>query len=140
MRQSIRYVRTHAQTYRLRRGKIGIIGFSAGAMATAEIALGEEPSARPDFAIVMYGAALDAAPPPAGAPPIFIGAAQDDPQLPASNSIDLYERWAKAGLPAELHIYENGGHGFGFRHHGTTSDSWPSALRAWLAGRRLIAE
>lgn len=139
-RQAIRYVRTHAQTYRLRRGKIGIIGFSAGAMATAEIALGEEPSARPDFAIVMYGAALDAAPPPAGAPPIFIGAAQDDPQLPASNSIDLYERWTKAGLPAELHIYENGGHGFGFRHHGTTSDSWPSALRAWLAGRRLIAE
>jgi hypothetical protein len=63
---------------------------------------------------------------------LFIAAAQDDSELPAANSADIFQRWTKAGRPAELHIYEKGGHGFGFRHHGATSDTWPLALEAWL--------
>jgi hypothetical protein len=64
---------------------------------------------------------------------LFIAAAQDDPQLPAVNSVEIFERWTKAGRPAELHIYEKGGHGFGFRRHHVPADNWPSSFEAWLS-------
>lgn len=131
--QSIRFIRSHARQYALVPNRVGIIGFSAGAMATVEVALARDPAVRPDFAVPMYGAALTDELPGKDAPPLFIAAARDDAELPATNSIRIFERWTKAGLPAELHIYEKGGHGFGFRHHGSPSDEWPAAFRAWLA-------
>lgn len=133
--QAIRFVRSHARRYGIQPTRVGIIGFSAGAMATVDVALATDPAVRPDFAVPMYGAALTPKEPTAAAPPLFIGAAQDDPQLPVANSAQIFERWTKAGRPAELHIYEKGGHGFGFRHHGTTADHWPSTFEAWLRSR-----
>src|SRR4051794_13254165 len=131
--QAIRLVRSHALQYAIAPNRVGLIGFSAGAMATVEVALARDPAVRPDFAVAMYGAALTAEMPGAGAPPLFIAAAQDDPQLPAVNSVEIFERWTKAGLPAELHIYEKGGHGFGFRRHDLPADRWPATFEAWLA-------
>ena len=131
--QAIRVVRSHGRQYGIAPNRVGIIGFSAGAMATMEVALASDPAIRPDFAVAMYGAALTADVPGKGAPPLFIGAAQDDPELPATNSVEIFQRWTKAGLPAELHIYEKGGHGFGFRRHNIPADNWPAAFRAWLA-------
>jgi acetyl esterase/lipase len=131
--QAIRFVRSHARQYGIAPARVGIIGFSAGAMVTVEVALAKDAAVRPDFAVPMYGAALSAEMPGPAAPPLFIGAAQDDPQLPATNSAEIFERWTKANRPAELHIYEHGGHGFGFRPHHATSDNWPRALEAWLS-------
>ena len=131
--QAIRFVRSHAGQYAIAPNRVGLIGFSAGAMATVEVAMAHDPAARPDFAVAMYGAALSPEVPAAGAPPLFIAAAQDDPQLPAINSVELFQRWTKAGLPAELHLYERGGHGFGFRRHHLPADDWPAAFRLWLA-------
>jgi acetyl esterase/lipase len=136
--QAIRFIRAHARQYAIVPKRVGIIGFSAGAMATVEVALAKDPAVRPDFAAPMYGAALTAEEPGKAAPPLFIAAAQDDPQLPATNSADIFARWTKAGRPAELHIYEQGGHGFGFRRHGTTSDTWPAAFEAWLRTHGLL--
>ena len=130
--QAIRLVRSRARQYSIDPNRVGIIGFSAGAMATVDVALSRDPLVRPNFAVAMYGAALSEEEPTRGAPPLFIGAAQDDPQLPAINSIEIFRKWTKAGLGAELHIYEKGGHGFGFRGHRSTSDNWPTAFRAWL--------
>jgi acetyl esterase/lipase len=131
--QAIRFVRSHARHYAVAPNRVGMIGFSAGAMATVEVALVKDPAVRPDFAVPMYGAALTPQMPAAGAPPLFIAAAQDDPQLPAINSVEIFQRWTKAGLPAELHVYEKGGHGFGFRRHHLPADDWPAAFRLWLA-------
>lgn len=131
--QAIRFVRLHARQYAVVQDRVGIIGFSAGAMATVEVALTKDAGSRPNFAVPMYGALLSDEVPNSGAPPMFIAAAEDDPQLPAINSVEIFRRWTKAGLPAELHIYEKGGHGFGFRSHGTTSDNWPTSFEAWLA-------
>ena len=131
--QALRYVRAHAAQYALAPNRVGVIGFSAGAMATVEVALAKDSAVRPDFAAAMYGAALTREMPAAGAPPLFIAAAQDDPQLPAVNSVEIFERWTKAGRPAELHIYEKGGHGFGFRRHHVPADNWPSSFEAWLS-------
>ena len=131
--QAIHFIRSHARQYALAPSRVGIIGFSAGAMATIEVALAKDPAARPDFAAVMYGAALTRETPSAGAPPLFIAAAQDDSELPVANSVEAFERWTSAGLPAELHIYEKGGHGFGFRQHHLPADDWPASFHNWLA-------
>ena len=130
--QAIRFIRSHSSQYAVATNRVGVIGFSAGAMATVEVALAKDPTVLPDFAIAMYGAALTSEVPAPGAPPLFIGAAQDDPQLPAINSVALFQRWTAAGLPAELHIYEKGGHGFGFRRHDLPVDAWPRSLQRWL--------
>lgn len=137
--QAIRIVRSRARQYAIAPNRVGAIGFSAGAMATVELALARDPGARPNFAVVMYGAALTAEKPGAGAPPLFIAAAQDDPQLPAVNSLEIFRRWTEAGLPAELHVYEKGGHGFGFRRHHLPVDRWPASLEAWLASHGYLA-
>lgn len=133
--QAVRFVRAHARQYGVRPHSIGMIGFSAGAMTTVAAALGADPDARPDFAASLYGAMLSPGTVSATAPPLFIAAAQDDPQLPASNSADLFERWTAAHRPAELHLYEKGGHGFGFRAHHLPVDRWPDAFEVWLQAR-----
>lgn len=137
--QAIRFVRSHARQYAVAPNRVGIIGFSAGAMATVEVALAKDPGGRPDFAVPMYGAALTPEMPAAGAPPLFIAAAQDDSTLPAINSVEIFQRWTKAGLPAELHVYEKGEHGFGFRRHNLPADAWPAAFRLWLAAHDYLA-
>jgi acetyl esterase/lipase len=50
----------------------------------------------------------------------------------------MFERWTKAGRPAELHLYERGGHGFAFRAHHVPADRWPDAFRAWLVSRHYL--
>jgi acetyl esterase/lipase len=137
-KQAIRLVRSHAGQFGVAPNRVGVIGFSAGAMTTVEVALARDPAVRPDFAVPMYGAALTGEMPAPGAPPLFIAAAQDDPQLPAINSVEIFQRWTKAGLPAELHVYEKGGHGFGFRRHYLPADDWPAAFRLWLAAHNYL--
>jgi acetyl esterase/lipase len=138
--QAIRFVRSHARQYGVAPDRVGVIGFSAGAMATVEVAMTKDVLARPNFAAAMYGAALTTELPGADAPPLFIGAAQDDAELPATNSAEIFGRWTRAGRPAELHIYEKGGHGFGFRRHHVTADSWPGAFQAWLRSRGYLSK
>jgi acetyl esterase/lipase len=137
-KQAIRLIRSRARQYGIDRNRVGIIGFSAGGMASVEVALGKADDARPNFAVLMYSAALTEELPGKNSPPVFIGAAQDDPQLPATNSVEIFTRWTKAGAAAELHIFERGGHGFGFRRHGSTSDAWPTAFLAWLTMHGLV--
>ena len=133
--QAMRVVRAQAARFGVAPGKIGMIGFSAGAMTTLLVALDGDPSVRPDFAVSLYGALLSDRAPPKGAPPVFVVAAQDDPQVPPARAVEIFQRWTKAGLPAELHLYETGGHGFAFRADHLPSHSWPAAFEAWLASR-----
>jgi acetyl esterase/lipase len=104
-----------------------------------DLALASDPAARPDFAVAASGAIPPEAGTAAGAPPLFIVAAQDDPQVPSTRSVEMYERWTSAGRPAELHLYEKGGHGFGFRMRNLPVDLWRSALETWLDARGLAA-
>ncbi len=71
------------------------------------------------------------------APTFLIHAANDD-GVPVENSLLFFQALRKHNVPAELHIYETGGHGFGF-HRGTRPvDAWPELLEGWLRGRGLI--
>jgi len=72
-------------------------------------------------------------------PPTFILQTNEDKIVPAENAILFYSALRKAGVPAEFHSYQRGGHGVGLgRHEG--SKSWPSLLKSWLVHHKFMAE
>ncbi len=73
----------------------------------------------------------------ADTPPTFLVHAGDDKGVPVGNSLIFYINLIKHNVPAELHIYERGGHGFGMNNP-TTSDLWMERLRNWLTSRGLL--
>jgi acetyl esterase/lipase len=129
--QAIRYLRANADRFAIAPDRIGMIGFSAGAITTMGAVMNEAAADRPNFAAPIYGAMDDKAP-PAGAPPLFIAVTQDDPAVPAPESIAIFSRWSAAQLPAELHVYERGGHSFGMRTLNQPVDGCTTAFAAWM--------
>jgi acetyl esterase/lipase len=65
-------------------------------------------------------------------PPVFIVHAEDDKTVPVANSIHFYESLLHNKVPAELHLYPKGGHGFGL-HNPTTKDQWAERMQNWFA-------
>jgi acetyl esterase/lipase len=136
---AIVYVRQHAAEYGVNPERIGIIGFSAGGMVAAETACNFSKENRPDFAAAIYPAwPAGAGDVPKDAPPLFIAAATDDQLNLAADSIRLYEEWAAAKKPVELHMYAAGGHGFGMRKQGKPTDKWIEQFATWLGDRGLL--
>ena len=129
--QALRYLRANASHFAIAPDRIGMMGFSAGAMTTMGVVLNSEPADRPNFAAPIYGAMEDKTPPKDG-PPLFVAAAQDDNAVPAVKSVAIFSNWTAADLRAELHIYEHGGHGFGMVRHDKPVDNWSNAFEAWL--------
>lgn len=72
-------------------------------------------------------------------PPTFLVHAQDDKGVPVENSIDYYLALTKANVPAEMHIYPKGGHGYALRVQGKGSiENWPAACEGWLKSMGLL--
>ena len=71
-------------------------------------------------------------------PPTFLFHTNADTTVPAENSVRFYLALRKAGVPAELHIYEQGPHGVGLASTNATLSSWPGRLADWLRGRGLL--
>jgi len=71
-------------------------------------------------------------------PPAFLFHTANDRTVPVENSIQFFLALRKAGVPAEMHIYENGPHGVGLAPTDATLSSWPARLEAWLRGRGLL--
>lgn len=135
--QAVRIVRQRAKSDGIRTERVGMMGFSAGAIATLGLLLEGDPTARPNFAAVIYGTPLMEKPVvPADSPPIFIASAQDD--FLSAGSVETYKLWTDAKRPAELHIYDKGGHGFGMRAKDLPVGSWPQAFETWLANKAFL--
>jgi dipeptidyl aminopeptidase/acylaminoacyl peptidase len=75
----------------------------------------------------------------ANTPITFIVQAEDDKTVPVQNSLMFYDALLKAGIKAEMHIYPNGGHGFGL-HNKTTKDDWFNSLTNWLDANALLTK
>jgi hypothetical protein len=71
-------------------------------------------------------------------PPTFLVHSNDDKAVPPENSINFYLALRKAGVPAEMHIYERGGHGYGLGRQNTAESSWPARCADWLRGRGIL--
>ncbi|MDQ2863403.1 MAG: alpha/beta hydrolase [Bacteroidota bacterium] len=133
-RAAIQYVRTHAAAYGIDPAKIGIMGFSAGGTVAASSAFNYTPENRPDFVASVYAFIPPAmqGEVPADAPPLFVCAATDDGLGLTSNSVDLYSKWLAAKKPCEMHIYQQGGHGFGMKKQNIPTDTWIDRFGDWL--------
>jgi acetyl esterase/lipase len=133
--QAIKLVRQHAAEWHVAPDKVGIVGFSAGGMLASEVLLQDDASARPNFASLIYGAPFGRMPNiPAKLPPIFMAWAQDDP-VARDDVAKFYGALLAAGNKPEAHIYSAGGHGFGMKQQGTTSDHWIDAFYAWMVAQ-----
>jgi acetyl esterase/lipase len=135
--QAIRLVRERAAEWGIAPDRIGIMGFSAGSGVTVRVAYEHDASSRPDFAAAIYGGGSPDIAVPADAPPLFVLCAADD-EMASPASVRLYSDWRAAGHPAALHIYSQGGHGFGMTQQGLPSDTWIDRLGDWLQVQGLL--
>ncbi|MDO3386819.1 alpha/beta hydrolase [Gilvimarinus sp. SDUM040013] len=108
--------------------RIGMIGFSAGAGLTMTTTL---QSDKVDLAFIgpIYGG-MGAVDVPKDAPPMFSAIATDD--FLFSGDFGVIQSWHQAGIPVELHLYQNGGHGFGLGNPNRTSNQWFGSFIHWL--------
>lgn len=133
--QALKVVRRHATEWGVSPGRVGLIGFSAGAMVTSGALLQQDAASRPDFAAMIYGGPFGVMPAiPAKLPPMFLAWAQDDP-VALNPVVRFHEALKSAGHKPEVHIFSAGGHGFGMRKQGTSSDHWIDAFYYWLEGQ-----
>ncbi len=127
--QAVRVVRQKAAEFGVAPNRIGMIGYSAGGAVLLSAVYGPADG-RPDFAAPIYAAGANSNPPPEGGPPLFIAVAADDRTVGYQGSIDLFGAWRKAGLPAELHVFQTGQHGFGKKGGG--ADRYLDRVEEWL--------
>jgi acetyl esterase/lipase len=137
--RAVAYLRTHAAEYGIDPNRIGTLGFSAGGTVALASAVKYDNHNRPDFAAALYSFLPPEydAPVPADAPPLFLAAAIDDKFGLAVKTTEQFMKWINAGRKAELHVYENGGHGFGMAPRSTLSDDWKDRFYAWLTAHGL---
>jgi len=128
-RAAFALIRKRAAQWHVDPARIGMVGFSAGAMLTLQTAL-RATETKPAFIGIIYGPLQPLRVPP-DAPPMFVALAADDP-LFGGKGMRLVESWMAAKRPVELHLYEQGGHGFGMYLKPTTSTGWFDAFRRWL--------
>jgi acetyl esterase/lipase len=143
--RAIRLVRSRAAAWNLNPAAIGIMGFSAGgevaAMAATRYATPVKGSSdaldgvdcRPDFQVLFYPGLRHPLPPPTAKSPVaFLCAASDDQLGLTPGLVTYYEALSAAGVPAELHVYAHGGHGFGIRDVNLAVYSWKPLFLTWL--------
>ena len=128
-RAAFALIRKRSAEWHIDPNRIGMVGFSAGAMLTMATALAGE-DAKPAFIGNIYGP-LASMTVPADAPPLFIALAADDPFF-ANGGYGLIDSWKAAKRPVEFHLYEQGGHGFGMYPKETTSTGWFEAFVRWI--------
>lgn len=137
-RQAIGFVRQHAADWGIDSQRIGIGGFSAGGGVAMGATFTYDAASRPDFTLSVYPAYRQGFKVPSDAPPLFLVIADNDMSVAPVSSARLYEAWHTAGKPAELHVFGNGAHGFGFGQNGLLSDPWVGLFDNWLSAMGLV--
>lgn len=149
--RAIRFVRVHAEEWNIDPSRVGIMGFSAGGELAGLAARlpgnrnpdaadpVERPSDRPAFQALIYPGNAKAIEPAPGHPPAFLLCGYDDRPDISEGIAELYLRFKRAGIPAELHIYTGSGHGFGLRATNTGPvAAWPQRLLEWMGERGFL--
>jgi acetyl esterase/lipase len=135
--EAIKVVRQHAAAWGVSPDRIGFMGFSAGAMVTSGTVLQPDSAARPSFAALIYGGPFGVMPAiPARLPPLFLAWAQDDP-VARDPIVKFHDALEHRRQKPEVHIYSAGGHGFGLKKQGTSSDHWVDDFYNWLDAQGL---
>lgn len=159
--RAIGLVRLNAAKWHINPNKIGVIGFSAGGFMVADISThfkkrvyspidsADKESCRPDFAIALYPGHMRKADSKEfvlnpnihftkETPPTFLLQAENDPVDTIDYSLLYYIGLKNAGVPVEMHLYAEGGHGFGLRHTKFPITEWPQLVQIWLKTIEII--
>jgi acetyl esterase/lipase len=152
-------VRSHAAEWHFDPTRIGVLGFSAGAHLSAALSThfeqrlydpiddADKVSCRPDFAVIVYPGYLalsdqNFAPNAeihvtSQTPPSFLVQAEDDP-VHVENATVYFLALKNAKVPAEMHIYADGGHGYGLRPTELPVTKWPNLVESWLGTIKVL--
>lgn len=155
-------VRFNASKWHIDPNKIGVLGFSAGGYMVAQISnhfnkraytpidVVDKISCRPDFAIALYPGHMQMNNNQfvlnpnihftKETPPTFLLQAEDDPEDNIDNSLLYYMGLKNAGVPVEMHLYAQGGHGFGLRPTKLPITAWPLLVETWLGTIGVISK
>lgn len=144
-RRALRTIRSNAGAWGIQTNKIGVLGFSAGGELAAFAAMQsdagnpndkdpvEKASCRPDFQALIYPGTSSLFTVEKEMPPLFIACGYGDRPDISEGMASLYLKYKQAGIKAELHIYSNAAHGFGYRPGTTTAaGDWPLRFQEWL--------
>jgi acetyl esterase/lipase len=147
--RAMRIARSRAVEWKIDPNRIGMMGFSAGgnliSLAGTKFDDGQpgakdtidRAASRPDFLALIYPSVPENLTIHERTPPSFLVHADDD-RLSSENSVRFYRGLKKAKIPAELHIYSRGGHGFGILNRDVPSASWPMRFLAWMGAEGLL--
>ena len=149
-------VREYAAEWKLDPQRIGILGFSAGGHLAAATATNHDQrqyealddtdklGCRPDFAVLVYPAYLTGGERltpeirvDERTPPCFFVHATND-RISPENSLKMYSALRNAKVPAEMHVYVTGGHGFGLRPSSNPCSTWPQRCEQWMNSQGLL--
>ena len=153
-RRAIRLVRSQAAEWHLKPDRIGILGFSAGGELAAYAAMKSDAgnkdaadpidrqSSRPDFQALIYPGSTSTFKVEPGMPPVFLAAGYKDRPDIAEGLANVYLKYKAAKVPAELHMFANAGHGFGYRPDAKPSAAarWPERFTEWLTDTGLLKQ
>ena len=144
--RAIRLIRARSSEWHLDPHRLGAVGFSAGGelvwLASARYDGGipdgadpvERQPSRPDFLGFIYPGRSGDIQPGTNSPPAFMACAFDDRKDIAEGLAEVYLRFKRAGVPAELHVYSTGGHGFGLREKNRRPvGRWSDRFEEWMA-------
>lgn len=151
-RRAIRLIRSRADEWHVNPARLGILGFSAGGELAAFAAMKNDPglkdaadpvelqSSRPDFQALIYPGTSGLFNAEKGMPPLFIAAGYGDRPDISEGMATLYLKYKAAGVKAEMHMYANAGHGFGYKPDAKPSAAarWPERFTEWLTDSGLL--
>lgn len=144
-RRAVRLIRSRAAEWKINPDRIGAVGFSAGGELVAWTAMKPEEakadaadeidkqSARLNFQALIYPGSSRTIIPTKETPPVFLACAYNDRPDIGEGLAEVYLRFKRAAVPAELHIYATGGHGFGLRDKSHRPvDAWAERFLEWM--------
>ena len=151
--RAVRLVRSRATEWGINPKHVGVMGFSAGGELAALVSTYfdsgnagasdpiERQSCKPDFQALIYPGRSRDIVASTNSPPVFLACAYNDRPDISEGLAEVYLKFKKAGVPAELHIYGTGGHGFGLRSANTKPvGAWAARFADWLADSRFLAK
>lgn len=150
--RAMRLIRSRAAEWQIDPARVGALGFSAGGELVSQIATRfdsglaasadpvERQPSRPDFQALIYPGRSGDIQPAKESPPVFLACAFNDRPDISEGLAEAYLRFKRAGVPAELHIYSSGGHGFGLRStNPRPAGAWMVRFEEWLQESGFLA-
>jgi acetyl esterase/lipase len=149
--RAMRLIRSRAQEWNIDPARLGAMGFSAGGELVSQISTRfdtgnaeakdavERQGSKPAFQALIYPGRSGDIQPTKDSPPAFLACAYNDRPDISEGLAEVYLRFKRAGVPAELHVYSTGGHGFGLRATNKRPvGAWIVRFEEWLAESGLL--